>query len=54
MIGTKTADKITKVSNKSQQNSPETVTNEYVKKIPKEKYISPEESDKIVDDLRLI
>ena len=48
------ADKITKVSKTSQQNNSETVTNVYKKEIPKERYISPEERQKIIDDLRLI
>ena len=36
------------------EQSAKTVTNEYDKEIPKERYISPEERQKIVDDLRLI
>ena len=48
----KTADKITIFSNYSQQNNSETVTNEHDKEIPKEKYISPEEKQEIIDDLR--
>ena len=31
----------------------ETVTNEHDKEIPKDRYISPEERQKIIDDLRL-
>ena len=54
MIGNKIAEKITKVSQNSQQNSSETVTNEHDKEIPKERYISPKERQKINDDLRLI
>ena len=50
--------KITKPSKNSQQNNSETVTiendNEIPKEIPKEKCISPEERQKIVDNLRLI
>ena len=43
-----------KVSKSSQQNISEKVTNEYNKEIPKERYISPEERYKTIDDLRLI
>ena len=46
--------KITKVSKNSQQNNSETVTNENDKEIPKERYIFPEERQKIIDNLRLI
>ena len=46
---------ITKVSKNSQQNNSETVTNENDKEIPKgipkERYISPEERQKIIDNL---
>ena len=45
------ADWIVKVSKNSQQNNSETVTNENDKKIPKEKYISPEKRQKIIDKL---
>ena len=38
----------------SQENNLETVTNEHDKEIPKERYISPEETQEIIDDLRLI
>ena len=44
---------ITKVSKNSQQNNSETVTNEHDKEIPKEKYISPEERQEIIDELLL-
>ena len=47
----------TQVSKHLQQNNSEnseTVTNEHDKEIPKERYISPEEIQKIIDDLRLI
>ena len=54
LIRNKNADKITKVSRKSQQNNSETVTNEHDKEIPKERYLSPEERQKIIDDLKLI
>ena len=46
--------KITRVSKKSRQNDSETVTNKHDKEIPKGKYISPEERQKIIDNLRLI
>ena len=54
LIGNKIANKIIKVSTNLQQNNSETVTNEYDKEIPKERYISPEDRQKIIDDLRLI
>ena len=53
LIGNKIADTITKVSKNSQQNNSETVTNEHDKEIPKERYISPEERQEIIDELRL-
>ena len=53
LIGNKVTDKITKISKTSQENNLETATNEHEKGIPKEKYISPEERQKIIDDLRL-
>ena len=54
MIGNKIVG-ITKISKSSQYNSnSETVTNEHDKKIPKERYISPEKQPKITDDPRLI
>ena len=46
--------KMTKVSKNSQQNNSETVTNEKDKEILKERYISPEERQKIFDNLRSI
>ena len=46
------------MSKNSQQNNLETVTTENDKKIPKEipkeRYISPEERKKVIDDRRLI
>ena len=36
-----------------QQNNSDTVTNEHNKEIPKERYIPPEERQKIIDELRL-
>ena len=43
--------KITKVSKNSEQNYSKTFTNENDKEIPKERYISPEERQKIIDNL---
>ena len=54
LIGHKFVNKISKVSKTSPQNNSETITNEHDKEIPKERYISPEERQKIIDDLRLI
>ena len=54
MIGNKIATRTTKVSRSSPQNNSETITNEYDKEIPKERYISPEERQRITDDIRLI
>ena len=45
--------RITKVSKNLQQSNSETVTSENDKEIPKERYICPEERQKIIDDLRL-
>ena len=53
LFGNKTADRITKVSKMLPQNYSETVTNEHDRKLPKEWYISPEERQKVIDDLRL-
>ena len=52
-------DKITNVWRTSPQNSSETAANEterieHGKQILKERYISPEKRQKIIDDLRLI
>ena len=54
LIGNKIANRITKVSKHSQQNNSERVTYEHDQEIPKERYISPEERQKIIDDMRLI
>ena len=54
LTGNKNADKITKISKTLQENNSETITNEHDKEIPKEKYISTEERQKIIDDQRLI
>ena len=45
---------MTKVSKTSPKNNSETVTNEHDKEIPKERYVSPKERQKTIDDLRLI
>ena len=49
--GNRIANKITKGSKNSEQNHSETVTNENEKEIPKERYISPEERQNIIDNL---
>ena len=49
----KSANKIMGVPKNSQQNNSETVSNEYDKEITKERYISPEKRQEIIDDLRL-
>ena len=43
-----------KVSRSSPKSNWETITNEHDKEIPKERYMSPEEKQIIIDDLRLI
>ena len=43
-----------KVPRSSSQNNLETITNELYKETPKERYISPEERQKTIIDLRLI
>ena len=48
------ANRITKVSQSLPQNNSETITNEHDKEIPKERYISPDKRQEIIDDLRLI
>ena len=58
LIGNKIPSKIIEVSKNSQQNNSETVINkhdkEIPKEIPKERYISPEQRQKIIDNSRLI
>ena len=54
LIGNKIADRITKVSRSSQQNNSEAMINTHDKETPKERHISPKETQKIIDDLRLI
>ena len=52
-IGNKIADRITKVSKTSPQNNSEE-NMEHDRKMQREKYISPEQRQKIIDYLRLI
>ena len=47
MIGNKIANKITKILKTSQQNNSETVTNKHGGEKPKERYISPDERQKL-------
>ena len=54
MIGNKIANRITKVSKSSPQNNSETLTNEHDKEISKERYISPEGIQEIIDEIRII
>ena len=54
LIGKKTADRITEVSKNLPKNDSETITNDYYKEIPKERYVSPEERQEFIDELRLI
>ena len=54
MTGNKIVNKTIGVPKTSKQNNSETVKNENDKEIPKKRYISPEEEQKIIDDLRLI
>ena len=49
LIGNKTADKITRVGKPSPQNNLETIE----KEIPRERYISPEQRQNIIANLRL-
>ena len=54
LIDNKIADKLKKVSKTSLQNNTETITSKHDKEIPKERYISLEETQKVIDDLRLL
>ena len=54
LIGNKIANKITGVLKNPQQNNSETVTNAHGSDIPKERYITPEERQKIIDNLRSV
>ena len=54
LIGNKIADRIMKVSkNISPRNYSGAITNEHNKERPQERYISPEEKQKIIDELKL-
>ena len=53
MISNKIVNRITIVSKDSQENISEAVTNNHDKEIPKEKYAPPEESQEIINELRL-
>ena len=53
MVATSYDGKIRKVSKNSQQNNSETVANENDKEIRKERYMSTEKRQQIIDDLRL-
>ena len=53
LLFNKIANKVTKAPKKSQENNSETVTIEHDKEIPKERYISPQERQEIIDELRL-
>ena len=52
LIGNEIADKIDSFSKKSSQNVLKTDENEL--EIPKERYISPEKRQKIIDEIRLV
>ena len=54
LIGNTIANKTRKVSRSSQQNNSKTIRNEHNKEIPKERYMSAEQRQKIVDDSSLI
>ena len=54
LIGNKIADRITKISRSSLQNNSERMANEYDEEILEKRHISPEERQKIIDDLLLI
>ena len=53
MIDNKITNRITKVLKNSQQNNSETVTNEDDRETPNGRCVSPEERQKIIDELRL-
>ena len=52
LTGCKITSRITKISRSSSQNNSETITNKHDKEIPKERYISPEERQKIIEYLK--
>ena len=53
LISNKNGDKIMKLSKNSPQNNSEKVTNEHGEERTKKRYTSPEERQKIIDDLKL-
>ena len=53
LIGNKIVDKITSVSEKTQNNESEADSTN-PKDVPKKKYISPEERQRIIDELKLV
>ena len=53
LVGNKTADKITSVSKKSTEKLP-TIDENAELTTPKKRYISPEERQQIIDELRLV
>ena len=54
LMGNKITDRITKVSKTVPQNNSKRITNEHDQEIPKERYVSPEQRQEIIDELRLI
>ena len=54
IVGNKSADKITSYSKKSPDRSTELQSNKENNEIPKERYISPQERQQIIGELRLI
>ena len=54
LIASKIANKVTKVSRSSRENNLETIINKHDKEKPNERYISSEERQKIIDNLKLI
>ena len=54
LIGNKFANKITRVSKNLPQNNSKTFINKHDEELPKARYITPEEWQKITDCLRLI
>ena len=54
LVGNKIADMITSYSNKFIDHSTELYSNKSDNVIPKERYISPQERQKIINELRLI
>ena len=54
LIDNKIANKIMKTSRSLPQNNSETITSKPDKELPKERYVSPKERHKTIDNLRLI